>query len=155
VRSPPRTGTIGHYLHFQADRPVIGVLVELASETDFVAKSEDFQAAAKDIAMHVAASRPRWTTRDEVPADAIEKEKELIAAQARNEGKPDDVIDKIVDGKINSFYEDYVLYDQRFVNPEKFDGTVGEMVQSLAGTLGENISVSRFVRIGVGEDDES
>lgn len=148
-------GTIGHYLHFQADRPVIGVLVELASETDFVAKSEDFQAAAKDIAMHVAASRPRWTTRDEVPADAIEKEKELIAAQARNEGKPDDVIDKIVDGKINSFYEDYVLYDQRFVNPEKFDGTVGEMVQSLAGTLGENISVSRFVRIGVGEDDES
>ena len=148
-------GTIGHYLHYQADRPVIGVLVELASETDFVAKSDDFQEAAKDIAMHVAASRPRWTTRDEVPEDAIEKEKELIAAQARNEGKPDQVIDKIVEGRINSFYEDNVLYDQQFVNPAKFEGTVGEMVQNLAVTLGENISVSRFVRIGVGEDDES
>lgn len=144
-------GTIGHYLHIQADRPVIGVLVELSSETDFVAKSEGFQTAARDIAMHIAAARPRWVQREEVPEAILAKERELIAAQARNEGKPDKVIDKIVDGRINSFYEDYVLYDQTFVNPEKFEGTVGQMVESLAATMGENISVRRFARVGVGE----
>jgi elongation factor Ts len=144
-------GTIGHYLHIQADRPVIGVLVELSSETDFVAKSEGFQTAARDIAMHVAAARPRWVRREEVPEAIIAKERELIAAQARNEGKPDKVIDKIVDGRVNSFYEDYVLYDQTFVNPEKFEGTVGQLVESLIATMGENISVRRFARVGVGE----
>jgi elongation factor Ts len=147
-------GTVGHYLHFQADRPVIGVLVELASETDFVAKSEDFQEAARDIAMHIAAARPRWVTEDEVPDEVLAKEKELIAAQAEHEGKPENVIAKIVDGRIKSFYEDTVLYDQDFVNPEKFDGKVGDMVKELAATLGENISVRRFSRIGVGEDSE-
>jgi elongation factor Ts len=144
-------GTIGHYLHYQADRPVIGVLVELSSETDFVAKSGGFQSAARDIAMHVAAARPRWVKRDEVPEAILAKERELIAAQARNEGKPDKVVTKIVDGRINSFYEDYVLYDQVFVNPEKFEGTVGQMVESLVATMGENISVRRFARVGVGE----
>lgn len=147
-------GTIGHYLHHQADRPVIGVLVELASETDFVAKSAGFQEAARDLAMHVAAARPRWVTRDEVPESVIAKERELIAAQARHEGKPEAVIDKIVDGRVKSFFEDYVLYDQTFVNPEKFEGTVGQMVESLAAQMGENISVRRFARIGVGEDIE-
>jgi elongation factor Ts len=89
--------------------------------------------------------------REDVPDDAIEKEKELIAAQARNEGKPDQIIDKIVDGRINSFYADNVLYDQKFVRTEDFDGTVGELVQQLAITMGENISVSRFARLQVGE----
>ena len=144
-------GTIGFYIHRQADRPVMGVLVELASETDFVAKSEDFQGAANDIAMHVAAAKPRWRTREEVPPEAIEEEKEVVAAQARNDGKPDDVITKIVEGKLRSFYEDYVLYDQVFINPEKFEGTIGEMVEQLTATLGENIGVARFSRIGVGE----
>lgn len=148
-------GTVGHYLHYQADRPVIGVLVELASETDFVAKSDEFQQAARDIAMHVAALRPRWITRDEVPEDEVATERELIAAQARNEGKPDDVVDKIVEGRLEKFYEENVLYDQDFVNPEQFDGTVAEMVRSLAATLGENIAVGRFVRIAVGEEDDS
>jgi elongation factor Ts len=146
-------GTIGHYLHIQADRPVIGVLVELASETDFVAKSEAFQDAARDIAMHVAAFRPQWVTRDEVPADALEKEKELIAAQARNEGKPDHIVEKIVEGRINSFYEDLVLYDQTFANSEKFEGTVGQMVEQLVSQMGENIGVRRFVRLGIGEKE--
>ncbi|MCH7586147.1 MAG: elongation factor Ts [Acidobacteria bacterium] len=146
-------GTIGHYLHIQADRPVIGVLVELASETDFVAKSEVFQDAARDIAMHVAAFRPQWVTRDEVPADALEKEKELIAAQARNEGKPDHIVEKIVEGRINSFYEDLVLYDQTFANSDKFEGTVGEMVEQLVSQMGENIGVRRFVRLGIGEKE--
>lgn len=148
-------GTIGHYLHHQADRPVIGVLVELASETDFVAKSDDFQQAARDIAMHVAAARPRWVLREQVPAEELDKEREVIAAQARNEGKPDDIVDKIVDGRMNSFYKDYVLYEQPFVNTEKFEGTVGEMVEAMAATMGENISVRRFARVGVGEDSES
>jgi elongation factor Ts len=144
-------GTIGHYLHIQAERPVIGVLVELASETDFVAKSEEFQAAARDLAMHVAAARPSWVTREDVPADVLDQEKGVFAAQARNEGKPDHIIERIVEGKLKSFYEDNVLYDQTFVNPERFEGTVGEMVTSLAASMGENISVRRFVRVAVGE----
>jgi elongation factor Ts len=145
-------GTIGSYLHHQADRPVIGVLVELACETDFVAKSADFQEAAKGIAMHVAAARPRWVTRDEVPDVVLADERAVMAAQARNEGKPEDVIDRIVAGKVESFYQDSVLYDQTFVNSERFSGTVGAMVEALSVQMGENIAVRRFSRIGVGED---
>lgn len=144
-------GAIGHYLHYQAERPVIGVLVELAAETDFVAKSPDFQQAARDIAMHIAASRPRWVRREDVPEEELAKEKELIAAQARNEGKPEKVVERIVEGRLRVFYEEHVLYEQPFVNPERFPGTVGEMVQGMAGTMGENILVRRFARIGVGE----
>jgi elongation factor Ts len=144
-------GAIGHYLHFQADRPVIGVLVELAAETDFVAKSPDFLAAARDLAMHVAAARPRWVRREDVPEDIMAHEREVITAQARHEGKPEKVIEKIVEGRLRVFYEEHVLYDQPFVNPEKFQGTVGEMVNGLAGSMGENILVRRFARIGVGE----
>ena len=147
-------GSIGSYLHMQAGRPVIGVLVELASETDFVAKGEEFQRAANDIAMHVAAAHPRWVRREDVPEELIAKEEELIAAQARNEGKPDNIIEKIVEGRIRSFYEDNVLYDQEFVRSEAFEGTVGEMVHQLAVTMGENISVSRFSRLMVGESAE-
>jgi len=147
-------GSIGHYLHFQADRPVIGVLVELACETDFVAKGEAFQQAANDVAMHVAAARPRWVRREEVPEDAIAKERELLTAQARNEGKPDAVVAKIVEGRIGSFFEDYVLYDQPFVNPQKFDGTVGAMIQQMAAQMGENIAVAKISRVAVGEESE-
>ena len=143
-------GTIGSYLHQQAGRPVIGVLVELASETDFVAKSDEFQTIANDIAMHIAAGSPQWVSRDDVPEADVEKEKELIAAQARNEGKPDHIVDKIVEGRLNSFFKDNVLLDQEFVRSEAFEGTVGEMVQQLAVRMGENISVRRFSRIQVG-----
>jgi len=145
-------GTIGSYLHLQTGRPVIGVLVELASETDFVAKSDEFQMAANDIAMHIAAAQPQWVREEDVPEDVLEKERELIAAQARNEGKPDHIIDKIVEGRVASFFERTVLYDQPFVRSEKFDGTVGEMVQQLAATMGENISVARIARLHVGQD---
>jgi elongation factor Ts len=147
-------GSIGSYLHVQAGRPVIGVLVELASETDFVAKGDEFQQAANDIAMHVAAAQPRWVREEDVPEELVAKEKELIAAQARNEGKPDHIIEKIVEGRIRSFYEDNVLYDQEFVRSEAFEGTVGEMVRQLAVTMGENISVRRFSRLMVGESAE-
>lgn len=147
-------GVIGYYLHNQAGRPVIGVMIELACETDFVAKSEGFQGTANDIAMHIAASRPEWVDRDDVPADVVAKERELIAAQARNEGKPDHIIEKIVEGRLNSFYQDNVLYDQKFVRTEQFEGTIGDMVKQLAATLGENISVARFARLQVGEGSE-
>jgi len=143
-------GAVGVYMHNQAGRPVIGVLIGLASETDFVAKSEDFLAAANDIAMHAAAARPSWVTRDEVPEDVIEKEKQLIAAQARNEGKPEQIIEKIVEGRLGAFFKDNVLLDQVFVRSERFDGTVGEMVQQLAVTMGENISVSSMARVEIG-----
>ncbi len=147
-------GIIGSYLHIQSDRPVIGVMVELACETDFVAKTDGFKEAANDIAMHIAAARPGWVERDEVPAAIIDHEKEIIAAQARNEGKPDHIIEKIVEGRLNSFYKENVLNDQVFVRTEKFDGTIDEMVKGLAASLGENISVKRFARIQVGESEE-
>ncbi|MGH8943021.1 MAG: elongation factor Ts [Acidimicrobiia bacterium] len=144
-------GTIGSYIHIQNDRPVMGVLVELACETDFVAKSEEFRQTANDIAMHISWGRPTWVTRDEVDQDALAKERELISRQAAAEGKPENVVERIVDGKIESWFAENVLYDQKFVNAEKFDGTVGDMVGNLASKMGENISVRRVSRIAVGE----
>lgn len=143
-------GAIGSYIHIQNDRPVLGVLVELACETDFVAKSDEFKESADDIAMHVSWAAPEWITRDEVDADALSKERELIAKQAELEGKPANVIERIVDGKIEAWYEDNVLVDQKFVNAEKFDGTVGEMIAALAAKMGENISVRSIARVKVG-----
>jgi elongation factor Ts len=145
-------GAIGSYLHRQADRPVLGVLIELASETDFVAKSDEFQQIANGIAMHAAAARPRWITREEVPEDVIAEEKRVIAAQAANDGKPEHIIERIVEGRINSFFGDNVLYDQEYVKSEDFDGTVGELVKQLAAKMGENISVKKMARVAVGED---
>jgi elongation factor Ts len=143
-------GTIGSYIHIQNERPVLGVLVELSCETDFVAKSDEFRQTADDIAMHVSWASPEWVTRDEVDEEALDKEKELIARQAKAEGKPDDVVDRIVAGKLEAWYGENVLYDQKFVNPERFDGTVGDMVGALAAKMGENISVRRVARIAVG-----
>ena len=144
-------GVVGVYMHNQSGRPVIGVLVGLASETDFVAKSDEFIDAANDIAMHAAAARPLWINREDVPEDVVAKERELIAAQAKNEGKPDDIIERIVEGRIGSFYKDTVLLDQAFVRTDKFEGTVGELVQQLAVKMGENISVASMARVEVGE----
>jgi elongation factor Ts len=144
-------GAIGSYIHIQNERPVVGVLVELACETDFVAKSAEFRGTASDIAMHVSWGKPMWVTRDEVDQDALAKERELISRQAIAEGKPENVVERIVDGKIESWFAENVLYDQKFVNAEKFDGTVGDMVANLASKMGENISVRRVSRIAVGE----
>jgi elongation factor Ts len=145
-------GAIGSYLHRQADRPVVGVLIDLASETDFVAKSDEFQGIANDIAMHIAAAQPKWITRDDVPEDAIADEKRLIAAQAVNEGKPEHIVERIVEGRLNSFFAYNVLYDQEFVKSDTFDGTVGELVKQLAAKMGENISVSKMARLAIGEE---
>lgn len=143
-------GVIGSYIHYQTGRPVIGVLVELVCETDFVAKSDEFRQTADDIAMHVSWSNPRWITKDEVDQDVLEEEKQLIAKQAESEGKPADVIPRIVEGRIGAFYTENVLYEQKFVNPERFDGTVGDMIAALATKMGENISVRRVARLSVG-----
>lgn len=143
-------GAIGSYIHVQNDRPVLGVLVELACETDFVAKSSEFKEAADDIAMHVSWAAPQWIERDHVDTDAVAKERELIARQAELEGKPADVVERIVDGKMDSWYAENVLVDQKFVNAEKFDGTVGDMISALAAKMGENISIRNVARVKVG-----
>lgn len=143
-------GAIGSYLHVQNERPTIGVLVELACETDFVAKSDEFKQVANDLAMHVSWSNPEWITREEVDSDALAKERELIVRQASGDGKPPEVVERIVEGKLEAWYAENVLYDQRFVNAEKFDGTVADMVTALASKMGENISVRRIARMAVG-----
>jgi len=129
------------------------VLVEVNCETDFAARSDDFLALVKDIAMHIAAAEPRYATREEVPANVLEKEREIARAQAKNEpknaNKPEQVIEKIVEGRLNKFYEETVLLDQPFVKaPEK---TVGELVTEKVSKTGERIAVRRFTRYKMGE----
>jgi elongation factor Ts len=143
-------GTIGSYIHLQNERPVLGVLVELSCETDFVAKSEEFRRTADDIAMHVSWASPEWVQRDDVDKMALAKETELIERQANAEGKPEEVVERIVAGKLEAWYAENVLYDQKFVNPERYDGTVGDMVSALATKMGENIAVRKVARLAVG-----
>jgi elongation factor Ts len=143
-------GTIGSYIHLQNERPVLGVLVELSCETDFVAKSEEFRRTADDIAMHVSWASPEWVRRDDVDKMALAKETELIERQANAEGKPEEVVERIVAGKLEAWYAENVLYDQKFVNPERYDGTVGDMVSALATKMGENIAVRKVARLAVG-----
>ncbi|MBK5266584.1 MAG: elongation factor Ts [Acidimicrobiia bacterium] len=145
-------GCIGSYLHNQAGRDVQGVLVYLSSETDFVAKSPEFVETARDIAMHIAWGKPDFLTREEIPAEDLRSEADIIANQAKNEGKPDTVIPKIVEGRLEKYYQDRVLLDQPFVKSDKFEGTVGELVQQLAAKMGENIAIKSFSRIAVGEN---
>ena len=144
-------GTIGEYIHFQQDRAVAGVLVELACETDFVAKSPEFKDIAKQIAMHVAAMRPSYLNIEDVPEEKITEEKEIILKQSENEGKPKEVMEKIVDGKISSFYSDTVLNEQIFVNPEIYEGKVGVMIEEMSGKLGERIYIKKFSHLEVGK----
>ena len=144
-------GTIGEYIHFQQDRAVAGVLVELACETDFVAKSPEFKDIAKQIAMHVAAMRPGYLNIEDVPDEKITEEKEIILKQSENEGKPKEVMEKIVEGKISSFYSDTVLNEQIFVNPEIYEGKVGVMIEEMSGKLGERIYIKKFSHLEVGK----
>jgi elongation factor Ts len=143
-------GAVGSYIHMGGK---VGVLVEVNCETDFVARGDEFQQLVKDVAMHIAAAEPRFVTRDEVPADAIDKEREIALAQAKNDpknaSKPDQVIDKIVEGRVGKFYEEAVLLDQPFVkDPAK---TVGELVTEKIAKTGERITIRRFSRFKMGE----
>jgi elongation factor Ts len=143
-------GAVGSYIHMGGK---VGVLVEVNCETDFVARGDEFQQLIKDIAMHIAAAEPRFVTRDEVPGDALDKEREIARAQAKNDPKnatkPDNVIDMIVEGRLNKFYEEAVLLDQPFVkDPAK---TVGDLVTEKTAKTGEKISIRRFNRYKMGE----
>lgn len=139
-------GLVGHYIHAGGK---IGVLVEINCETDFVARTEDFQQLCHDLAMHVAALDPRYIRREEVTSDLLDHEREIYREQARASGKPDAVVERIVNGKMEKFYEENCLYEQHFIKDESV--TVGELISQMVAKLGENISVRRFVRIKVGE----
>jgi elongation factor Ts len=141
-------GLITSYIHLGGK---IGVLVEVNCETDFVARTEDFQNLAKEVAMHIAAADPRWVRREEVPAEAIEKEKAIYRAQMENTGKPAHVLDKIVEGKLGSFYSQFVLVDQPSIRDANV--TIGQLITQATAKTGENIQVKRFVRFRVGETD--
>ncbi|MDE0169669.1 MAG: elongation factor Ts [bacterium] len=144
-------GTVGYYVHQPSGYPTVGVLVELASETDFVARSDRFQKMARDLAMHVAAAQPRWVRIEDVPEEVVGKEKDLIAREARATGKPERVVEMIVTGRLRSYLKDHVLYEQEFIRTDQYEGKVGDMVTELAAAMGENIGVRRFSRIAVGE----
>lgn len=139
-------GLVGSYIHAGGK---IGVLVELNCESDFVARTEAFQQLSHDIAMHIAALDPRYVRREEVTPEMLENEREIYKAQARATGKPDAVIDKIVNGKMEKFYEENCLYEQHYIKDESV--TIGEMITQAIAKLGENISIRRFSRFKVGE----
>ena len=139
-------GVIGSYIHMGGK---IGVLLEVNCESDFVARTPDFQALVKEIAMHIAAASPQYARREDVPADVLERERSIYRAQMESSGKPPNVIDKIVEGKLNSFYEQTVLVDQPSIRDPKV--TIHQMLQATIAKLGENIGVARFVRFKVGE----
>jgi elongation factor Ts len=139
-------GLVGSYIHAGGK---IGVLVEVNCESDFVARTEAFQQLCHDIAMHIAALDPKYVRREEVTADMLDKEREIYKAQALATGKPEAVVDKIVTGKMEKFYEENCLYEQHYIKDE--GQTIGEMVNAAIAKLGENIAIKRFARFKVGE----
>jgi len=139
-------GLVGSYIHAGGK---IGVLVEVNCESDFVARTEAFHQLCHDIAMHIAALDPRYVRREEVTAEMLDKEREIYRAQAQATGKPEAVVEKIVNGKMEKFYEENCLYEQHYIKDEGL--TIGEMVNSAIAKLGENISIKRFARFKVGE----
>jgi elongation factor Ts len=146
-------GAVGSYIHMGGK---VGVMVEINCESDFVSRGEEFQQLVKDVAMHIAATDPRYVSREEVPADVIDKEREILMSQLKNDpknaSKPDDVLGKIIEGRLNKFYEESVLVDQPFVkDPTK---TIGELVAEKVGSIKENISIRRFTRYKMGEGIE-
>ena len=132
--------------------PKLGVLIELNCETDFVAKTEAFERLAKDIAMHISFSDPAFTTRDQVPQDVIDEESSIYAKQAKDSGKPEQVIEKIVAGKLEAFYKERVLLDQEWIQDKS--KTIAALLDEAKSSMGENVSIGRFARIRVGEGAE-
>jgi elongation factor Ts len=139
-------GLIGSYIHMGGK---IGVLVEVNCESDFVARTDDFQNLAREIAMHIAAANPQYVRREDVPADILERERAVYRGQMEGQNKPAAVIDKIVEGKLNSFYEQVCLLDQPSIRDPKL--TIGQVVQAAIAKMGENIGIPRFVRFKLGE----
>jgi len=141
-----KQGLIGTYIHAGGQ---LGVMVEVNCESDFVARTDDFKELVHDVAMHIAAADPRFLRREEVPADLIEKEKEIARDRARNEGKPEKILDRIVEGRISKFYEEVCLLDQPFVKEATV--TIEQLVKQKIAKLGENIGIARYVRFKVGD----
>jgi elongation factor Ts len=139
-------GMIGHYIHAGGK---LGVLVEVNCETDFAARSDEFQSLVKDVAMHIAAQNPLYVKREDVPGEVLEKEKEIYKDQAHAAGKPANIVDKIAEGKLESYYEMACLYDQKFVKDPNM--TVKDLINNLVAKIGENIQVRRFARFKTGE----
>jgi len=143
-------GSVASYIHAGGK---IGVLVEINCESDFVARTDDFKDLVHDIAMHIAASDPKFIRREDVTPEAYEREKDIYREQAKATGKPQNVVEKIVEGKMGKFYEEVCLYDQPFIKEQTI--TVSQLIASKVGKLGENISVRRFARFKVGDVGET
>jgi elongation factor Ts len=139
-------GVVGSYIHMGGK---VGVLVEVNCETDFVARTDDFQTLVKELALHIAAADPKFVRREDVPADLLEKEKEIYRAQFADSGKPANVVEKIVEGKLGSYYSQIVLVDQPSVRDPNV--TIAQLISQASAKTGENINVSRFARFKVGE----
>ena len=143
-------GSVASYIHAGGK---IGVLVEVNCESDFVARTEDFKELVHDIAMHIAASDPKFIRREDVTPEAFEREKEIYRAQAKATGKPDNVVERIVEGKMGKFYEEVCLYEQPYIKDQTVN--ISQLIASKIGKLGENISVRRFARFKVGDAGET
>jgi elongation factor Ts len=143
-------GSVASYIHAGGK---IGVLVEVNCESDFVARTDDFKELVHDIAMHIAASDPKFIRREDVTPEAFEREKEIYRAQAKATGKPDNVVERIVEGKMGKFYEEVCLYEQPFIKDQTVN--ISQLIASKIGKLGENISVRRFARFKVGDAGET
>ena len=142
-------GVIDAYIHHNN---TVGVLVEVNCETDFVAKTEEFRRLARNVALHIASAMPQWVTREEVPEEILETERRIYEAEARQKGKPDTALDRIVEGKLQGFFKTTVLLDQPFVKePEK---TIQQLIDEVSAKVGEKVAVRRFVRYKLGEDLE-
>jgi elongation factor Ts len=145
-----KQGVVESYIHFNN---TVGVLVEVNSETDFVANTEEFRQVAKDIALHIASpAAPRYVVREDVPSDRADAERHIFEVQAKEMGKPDNVVGTIVKGKMDSFYEDNVLLDQRFVKDDS--KTIRQLLDDVSAKVGEKVAVRRFVRYKLGEDTD-
>src|SRR5256885_15450652 len=140
-------GLVDAYIHGEGR---IGVLVEVNCETDFVARTEEFRELAREVAMQVAAQSPRWVSRDEVPEDVVESERKVYAERARQLGKPENVLDKIVDGMLDSFYKETVLLNQPYIR--EGSKSIDDLVKEVASKVGENVVIRRFVRYQLGEE---
>jgi elongation factor Ts len=142
-----KDGMIGHYIHMGGK---VGVIVEVNCETDFVARTDDFQTLVKELALHIAAADPKFVKREDVPADLLEKEKEIYRAQFAGSGKPANVVEKIVEGKLGSFYSQIVLVDQPSVRDPNV--SISQLIAQASAKTGENITVGRFARFKVGSE---
>lgn len=142
-------GLVGSYIHTGGQ---VGVLVEMGCESDFVARTDEFQALVREVSMHIAAASPAYCTRDEVPEADVEREKAIFRAQFEDSNKPADVIEKIVEGKLNSYYQQVVLLDQASIRDPKT--SIGDLVTAAIAKMGENITIARFARFKIGESSD-